>query len=80
MNPYRSDKKTMGVLAKICICLTNLKIRNAPMYATDRVFDPHREIEEEEEVEEGGGEQERTRRLRRGRTGSTQRRKRACEE
>lgn len=31
--PYRSDRSSLDSLAKICVALTNLKIRNAPLFA-----------------------------------------------
>ena len=55
--PYRSDRSSLDSLAKICVALTNLKIRSAPLFAniprgiiiTDK--DP-KEIEEPKDLEE----------------------------
>lgn len=54
--PYRSDKRSLDVLAKILVCLTNMKIKNAPMYATEKIFDPHPVLVDEEGLSPDGYE------------------------
>ena len=49
-NPYRSDRNTADTLARRCVCLTNLKIRDEPLYSIEHIYDPdHVEEEENEE-------------------------------
>ena len=45
--PYRSDESTIEGLIKICICLTCLKIRNAPLQRDKDSHDPVVSYEEE---------------------------------
>ena len=54
--PYRSDRESLGVLAKILVCLTNLEIRNAPMYSTEKIFNPHPVCIDEEGLDSLGYE------------------------
>ena len=39
-NPYRSDRNTVDTLARTCVCLTNLKIRDDPLYSIEHIYDP----------------------------------------
>lgn len=50
--PYRCDKCSMEVLIKICIGLTNLKIKTSPMFLEGALYVEQEEedVEEEEEA------------------------------
>lgn len=50
--PLRVDKINIDGLLRICVCLTNLKIRNSPLYAEETIFNPDPECEEESEANE----------------------------
>ena len=47
--PYRSERSSLDALMRICVALTNLKIRNAPLTADEKVFDPCPSFGEEQE-------------------------------
>ena len=50
--PYRCDRGSMFTLIKICVGLTNLKIKRAPLFAEEEIFDPDEPPGEEEEESE----------------------------
>ena len=54
--PVRIDRSSLDALLKICVSLTNLKIRNSPMHNDEPIYNPQPEYTEEEE-EEGEEEQ-----------------------
>lgn len=47
--PYRSERSSLEVLARIVVCLTNLKLREAPLFADEDVYNPCPSVSEEEE-------------------------------
>ena len=56
--PIRIDRNSLDALLKICVSLTNLKIRNSPMHVDEPIYNPQPEYTEEEvdEVVEEGQE------------------------
>ena len=53
--PYRCEKDSIDALAKICTCLTNLKIRDAPLTSDEIVYNPN-PSSLEEDTEDGENE------------------------
>ena len=49
--PYRGERASLDVLAQICVGLTNLKIKNAPLFLQEAIRDPDYLLEVEEEEE-----------------------------
>ena len=50
--PYRCERDSLDSLARIVVALTNLKIRTAPLFADEHLFDPDPSVEEEEDKSE----------------------------
>ena len=50
--PYRCERDSLDSLAKIVVALTNLKIRTAPLFADEHLFNPDPSIKEEEDESE----------------------------
>ena len=60
--PTRLDKINIDGLLRICVCLTNLKLQRAPLFASERIYDPDPEYEEDDsftysESEDGIGDE-----------------------
>lgn len=52
LKPVRLDKINLNGLLKILVCLTNLKLEHAPLFAEEVIHTPDPEYDEEEEREE----------------------------
>ena len=50
--PLRIDKVSLDGLMKILVCLTNLKIEHAPLFADEGIYNPYPEFEGEQSEEE----------------------------
>lgn len=50
--PCRSEHSSLEVLARIVVCLTNLKLREAPLFADEDVCNPSPTVNEEGEKTE----------------------------
>ena len=46
--PYRSDRDSLDSLARIVVALTNLKIRSAPLFSEENIYNPDPSEEEED--------------------------------
>ena len=47
--PYRSERDSLDSLARIVVALTNLKIRSAPLFSEENIYNPDPSEEEEDD-------------------------------
>ena len=50
--PYRSERESLDSLARIVVSLTNLKLRSAPLFSEEKIYNPDPSEEEEEDDDE----------------------------
>ena len=48
-HPYSGDRDSVEALARMLVCLTNLKLRTKSLYANEKPYEPFPEVEEEYE-------------------------------